>query len=69
MSYFCDVPGSGMAIGNVLRHVQERSRAFWDKVPQDRKAFVHRIDIVCICTLASSKTSSRTKASLFRIYG
>jgi hypothetical protein len=47
MSYFWDAPESGMARGNVLRHVQERSRAFWDKVPQDRKAFVHRIDNVC----------------------
>ena len=47
MSYFWDAPESGMAKGNVLRHVQERSRAFWDKVPQDRKAFVHRIDNVC----------------------
>lgn len=47
MSHFWDAPESGMAKGNVLRHVQERSRAFWDKVPQDRKAFVHRIDNVC----------------------
>ncbi|MGN8819645.1 metallophosphoesterase family protein [Atopobiaceae bacterium HCP3S3_A4] len=47
MSYFWDAPESGMAKGNVLRHVQERSRVFWDKVPQDRKAFVHRIDNVC----------------------
>ncbi len=47
MSYFWDAPESGMAKGKVLRHVQERSRAFWDKVPQDHKAFVHRIDDVC----------------------
>lgn len=36
-----------MARGQVLRHVQERSRAFWDKVPDGRKAFVLRIDDAC----------------------
>lgn len=65
MSYFWDAPESGMAKGNVLRHVQERSRAFWDKVPQDRKAFVHRIDNVCFSHAGILReTSSRTKASL-----
>lgn len=47
MSYFWNAPESGMAEGKVLLHVQERSHSFWDKVPEGRKAFVHRIGNVC----------------------